>query len=366
MEQLKPLTSLRFFAALWVVLFTYVHELNMPVTLGLFQKGYLGVDLFFILSGFILSYVYLEKFGEGRFEYGKFVTLRLARIYPLHLATLGFTLLLILAAAIKGVTLDANVGNWAALPAHLTLTQAWGLAPSASFNHASWSISAEWLAYLGFPVVAAAAWPLRHRPIYAVVLAIVLMIAIHMLFAAFAGFPLTHATFQWGALRIVPCFLFGSALYLAWQAGAVRNPRIALAGTLVGTAIVIAAASVSNGDSMVDTLIVITLGFTLLSVAGLNQNGVMGNRALVYLGEISFATYMIYVPWKWVYLKAAKAVLGLGEQPLPLLWWGIGLVALVPLSALAHHLVERPGRTLVRLLGERLVNKMTYKPVKIR
>lgn len=370
MEQLKPqvksLTSLRFFAALWVVLFTYVHELNVPVTLGLFQKGYLGVDLFFILSGFILSYVYLEKFGEGRFDYGKFIVLRLARIYPLHLATLGFTLLLILAAAIKGVTLDANVGNWYALPAHLTLTQAWGLAPSASFNHASWSISAEWLAYLGFPAVAAAAWPLRNRPIYAVLLAVVLMIGINLLFAAFAGFPLTHATFQWGALRILPCFIFGSALYLAWRAGVVRNPRIALFGTLLGTLTVIAAAIASNGDSRVDVFIVITLGLTLLSVAGLNQNGLMGSRALVYLGEISFATYMIYVPWKWVYLKAAKALLGLGEQPLPLLWWAVGLVALVPLSALAHHLIERPGRHLVRVWGERLVNKMTYRPVKIR
>jgi peptidoglycan/LPS O-acetylase OafA/YrhL len=366
MEQIKSLTSLRFFAAFWVVIYTYIHELNTPITLGLFQKGYLGVDLFFILSGFILSYVYLEKFGEGGFDYGQFITLRLARIYPLHLATLGFTLLLILAAAIKGVTLDANVGNWAALPAHLTLTQAWGLAPSASFNHASWSISAEWFAYLSFPAVAAAAWPLRNRPVYAVLLAILLMIGTHLLFAAFAGFPLTHATFQWGALRIVPCFLFGSALYLAWRAGAVRNSRIALLGTLLGTLIVFAAASASHGDNMVDTLIVITLGLTLLSAAGLNQNGVMGSRALVYLGEISFATYMIYVPWKWVYLKAVKAVLGLGEQPLPLLWWLVGLVALIPLSALAHHLIERPGRRLVRTWGEQLVIKLNHGPVKSR
>ncbi|HVZ29072.1 MAG TPA: acyltransferase [Asticcacaulis sp.] len=366
MDQIKPLTSLRFFAALWVVVFTYVHEVSLPFTSGFIDKGYLGVDLFFILSGFILSYVYLEAFGEGRFDYGKFIVHRLARIYPLHLATLGFTLLLILAAAIKGVTLDANVGNWAALPAHLTLTQAWGFAPTASFNHASWSISAEWLAYLSFPLVAMAAWPLRTRPVYALLLAIVLVVAIHMLFAAFVGFPLTHATFQWGALRIVPCFLFGSALYLAWRAGAVRNRRIALFGTLLGMLIVFAAASASHGGNMIDTLIVIALGFTLLSVAGLNPDGVMGNRALVYLGEISFATYMIYVPWKWVYLKGAKALLHLDNEPLPLLWWLVGLAALVPLSALAHHLVELPCRKLVRVWGERLVNKLNYKPVKIR
>ena len=362
-EQLKPLTSLRFFAALWVVLYSYIHELNGAVDIGLFDKGYLGVDLFFVLSGFILSYVYLEAFGERRFDYARFITHRLARIYPLHIATLGFTLVLIAAAAAKGVALDGNAANWAALPAHLTLTQAWGLAPTASFNHASWSISAEWFAYLTFPAVAAVAWTLRNRPMLAVGLAVASLVALNLGFGAVAGFPLTHATFQWGALRIVPAFVFGSALYLAWRGGAVESPWLARFGTAAGSLIVIAAASFIADNALADILIVVALGLMVLSIAGMDRDGhgILSSRILVYLGEISFATYMVYVPWKWVYLKAAGAVLGLDHQPLPFVWWFAGLVALVPLSMLAHHLVELPFRRIVRRWGEAMVNKFPHK-----
>lgn len=358
--QIKPLTSLRFFAALWVVLYTYIHELQGAVAVPLLDKGYLGVDLFFILSGFILSYVYLEAFGEGRFDYGKFVVHRLARVYPLHIATLGFTLLLVTAAAIKGITLDGNAANWAALPAHLTLTQAWGLAPTASFNHPSWSISAEWFAYLSFPAVAAMAWPLRNRPLLAVGLAVVFLIALNAAFAVIAGFPLTKATFHWGALRIVPTFLFGSALYLAWRSGLVASAWAARIGSVAGMGVALVAAHFGAPDS----LVVIALGLAMLAIGGLGRDGkgILSSKPLVYLGEISFATYMIYVPWKWVYLKGIDLALGLNGAQLPFMWWLIGLVALVLLSMLAHHLIELPFRRVVRRWGEQLVNKSSPKP----
>ncbi|ESQ90234.1 acyltransferase [Asticcacaulis sp. AC460] len=358
-DHLKPLTSLRFFAAAWVVLYTYIHELNTPISFGLMEHGYLGVDLFFILSGFILSHVYLDSVGEGRFSYGTFVNHRLARVYPLHAATLLFAILLIGAAALKGVQLDPNAQNWAALPAHLTLTQAWGLAPSASFNHPSWSISAEWFAYLCFPVVAWGAWRLRHRPITAVAIAAAVVVALNLAFGAIAGFPLTKATFQWGALRIVPTFLFGAALYLAWRNGAVSNPKLAVAGAVIASLTVIIATSFYG----IDTISVLALGLLVLSLAGFGRDeqgaetgGILSSKVLVYLGEISFATYMIYVPWKWVYLKGVNMLLG-SEGPLPFFWWLAGLIALIPLSMLAHHLIERPFRNIIRDLGARWASR---------
>ena len=76
---IRPLTSLRFFAAMWVVLFHYWPKLDVGFTPTLVEKGYLGVELFFTLSGFILCHVYLTAFGEGRFRYGDFLWNRLAR-----------------------------------------------------------------------------------------------------------------------------------------------------------------------------------------------------------------------------------------------------------------------------------------------
>ena len=352
-EPIRPLTSLRFFAALWVVLYTYIKELDLPVHFGLIDHGYLGVDLFFVLSGFILSYVYLEGFGAGRFNYASFISHRLARIYPLHIAMLAFTLLLIGLAALNGVALDANAGNPAALPAHLLLMQAWGLAPTASFNHPSWSISAEWFAYLSFPAVAYAAWHLRARPMLAVGLAVLLLTMLYIAFEAITGAPLTRATFQWGALRIVPAFLLGAALYLAHRSGAVASPRVAMAGAMAASLILIAASSFSRSD----IVIVIACGLLVLSMSGLGRDGagILSSRILVYLGEISFATYMIYVPWKWLYLRAVNGLLGTSHQALPFVWWFAGLLALVPLSMLAHHLIEVPSRRVARRFGEKIL-----------
>ena len=85
---LRALTTLRFFAALWVVLYTAWEHLNVGFEPTLVSKGYLGVEVFFVLSGFILSHVYLEAAGEKRFSYRGFLWARIARVYPLHLATL--------------------------------------------------------------------------------------------------------------------------------------------------------------------------------------------------------------------------------------------------------------------------------------
>ena len=170
-EDLKPLTALRFFAAAWVVAFDYWPRLTPHVPVML-RRGHLGVEVFFVLSGFILSHVYGRKVGEGGFRYGGFLWARLARIYPVHLTTLAGLGLLVAAARMGGAQEGEGVVRLGALPAELTLTHAWGFAPIGGWNHPSWSLSAEWFAYLSFPAFAAAAWALRARPRLATALAV--------------------------------------------------------------------------------------------------------------------------------------------------------------------------------------------------
>jgi len=217
---LKSLTSLRFFAAMWVVAYHFWPNLGLAMP-AVIAKGYLGVELFFVLSGFILCHVYLENFGQGRFNYREFLWARLARIYPVHLAVLLGLMLLIATAAMMGVSAGDKLLIWPSLPAQLTLTQAWGLSPLGGWNHPSWSISAEWFAYLSFPAFAVVAWRLISRPRLALVFALALVVALNICFQAVAGFPLTKATLLWGALRIVPCFALGCAVWLAWRANLV-------------------------------------------------------------------------------------------------------------------------------------------------
>ncbi|MCA8886093.1 MAG: acyltransferase, partial [Hyphomonadaceae bacterium] len=155
-QELKPLTSLRFIAAFWVLLYHFKDHLGLGMgQFGLVADGYLGVDLFFTLSGFILAHVYLTSVEDGRFGYGGFLKNRIARVYPMHLAALGAMLVLFAGAAVLGVgESNPDAFRLSDLPAHLLMIHAWGTTPTVGWNFPSWSISAEWLAYLLFPLVA--------------------------------------------------------------------------------------------------------------------------------------------------------------------------------------------------------------------
>ena len=345
---LRALTTLRFFAALWVVLYTAWPHLDVGFTPVAVSKGYLGVETFFVLSGFILSHVYLEAAGEKRFRYGGFLWARLARVYPLHLVTLFGMIGLGLAAGMAGLAIDGSLTDWRALPANLTLTHAWGLAPSSAFNHPSWSISAEWAAYLSFPAFAFVAWRLRDRPVLATVLAAVFALGLYAAFEPLAGYSLTEATFRWGALRIVPCFALGCALYLVHRRGGV--PFAGPVALVSGLAVV---ASASLG--LWDAVTVLAAGGLILGLGSLDnaRAGVLGSKPGVYLGEISYSIYMVCAPVLLLTTNVAARLTGADDKRFHIIVW-LALVAAIPVAAMiTYHLVERPARKAMRGFADR-------------
>ncbi|MBN9320037.1 MAG: acyltransferase [Caulobacterales bacterium 68-7] len=348
-EHIRPLTSLRFFAALWVVLFHYWPKLDGPAAPAIVERGYLGVELFFTLSGFILCHVYLKRFGEGGFTYGSFLWNRLARVYPLHLFCLVGVGALALAATAAGFGVDPNILSWPSLPANLLLVHAWGFAPAAGWNHPSWSISAEWFAYLSFPAFAAVAWALRKRPWLFAAIAIGFVAVIHPLFQSLAGFPLSRATIAWGALRIVPCFFLGCAMHRLWRSQQVPGRKGPWGALFFGAAVMLAAQAGAP-----DAVIVMGFGGLILYLAHLAETGIRlgSERAFVYLGEISYSVYMICIPWMIVFVNAAAKLLSLPDEKLPLPVWMFLLIAVVPLSAASYHLVEKPARERMKLIAD--------------
>lgn len=348
-ENLKPLTALRFFAAMWVVLFHFWPDLGSARPPALVAKGYLGVELFFVLSGFILSHVYLGEFGKGRFNYPTFLWARLARVYPLHLATLAGLGLLAGIAALSGPGAGARVLVWSSLPAQFTLTQAWGLAPRGGWNHPSWSISAEWFAYLAFPTFAWIAWALRKRPGLAVALALAFLIGLELGFERMVGAPLTRATIAWGALRIVPCFTLGCAVYLLWTARRITSRSGALSASVGTLAVIVSAIHLGAPDWMSIAL----FGALLLGLASMSSAGsaVLTSPVWVYLGEASFAVYMVCIPWQLVFEKAVHRISGVPDGALPASLWLAEYLGVIPAAIMVHHLVERPAREVMRRRG---------------
>jgi len=129
--------------------------------------GYLAVSFFFILSGFVLTWNYGDRWQEE--SYKCFLIARFARIYPVYLLALLMQLPFCLH--------DFHV--WRAL-AVLLMIQSWTTMPSAlpaSLNYPSWTLSIEWSFYLCFPVLLSAVMRLRSRKL-AVVSIILLTILI--------------------------------------------------------------------------------------------------------------------------------------------------------------------------------------------
>ena len=186
---LMALTSLRAFLAMGVVLFHY--QLQWDPALGyspIIERSRLAVDAFFMLSGFILAHVYGPAFAAGTFSYRRFLVARLARLYPLHLAILGGVLIMVLGASISGVPFDLSTYTTEGFFKTLFLVQAWF--PSEigyNWSGPSWSLSAEWFAYLLFPAYALLSIRMRHRPWFLLGLGIVSYVVIDAAYVSTFG-----------------------------------------------------------------------------------------------------------------------------------------------------------------------------------
>lgn len=346
--QLVLLTLLRFVAAAWVVVYIFWPRLGLPMP-SVVEKGRLGVETFFILSGFVLSHVYLDSAAFGQFKYGAFLKARMARIYPMHLLTLVAVICLGGVALLMGRDVNEGVLSWKNLPANLFLVQAWGFADQSAFNHGSWSISAEWFAYLTFPIFAAFALRLHRRPILAVGLAAALMIGVHLGFAHFAKASLSTATIYFGALRIVPCFALGCALNLLYRSERISHPiwGASLAGIGLLCIVLFAVFNIQ------DVWIALASGGMILGLAILSDYCPSTKAFVVgtWLGEISYSIYMLMAVVDMVYFNIVEKITGISANQTPILWWILGVLSLIPLAGLTHRLIETPARLWLRSWG---------------
>src|SRR5262249_48688850 len=155
-----------------------------------FARGYLGVDFFFVLSGFIITHVYLANLAHPTAAATRvFLWHRFVRIYPVHVAVLAGLMVLLAIGRVAGIPLN-NPEDWSSadLLWNLTLLHAWGFVDHPSWNVPSWSISAEWFAYLLFPLLAPALMWLSDRST-ALLAAVAALAATAVLFTA-AGWSL--------------------------------------------------------------------------------------------------------------------------------------------------------------------------------
>ncbi|SOX52076.1 acyltransferase, partial [Mycobacterium ahvazicum] len=369
--EIKALTGLRIIAAVWVVLFHFRPMLsdispdfreNLAPVLN---SGAQGVDLFFILSGFVLTWNYLDRMGRSwsTRETLHFLWLRLARVWPVYLVTMHLAaLLVILSMHVGHVPLpEANDLTAISYIRQVLLVQLWfePFFDGTSWDGPAWSISAEWLAYLLFGVLALVVFRMklatRARTLMWLAVAASLPPVVMLLASG-------HFYTPWSWLpRIVTQFAAG-----ALACAAVRRLRLSDRGRHIAgylSLLLLAAvvgvlywfnahpiSGVVENDSggVVDVLfvpLVITLAVGLGSLPR-----VLSTRVMVYGGQISFCLYMVHelvhTSWGWA---VEQFELTPWESDSPWKWNVLGLFAIaLALSSLLYHVVEEPARRWMR------------------
>lgn len=268
---IAALTGIRALAAAWVVLDhfqTQIFDL-LPVSRFLKQYiegGYLGVEVFFVLSGFILAYNYSERFAELRKgQYLDFIVLRIARIYPVHLVSLLFLGLLFVAASALHFSINA-IYTPPNFLANVFLLQA--VPPFFALNGPAWSICAEFAAYLAFPFLALWLPSMRTAAkgfLYSGVIAVLgtsCILFVSTWHPMPTGYPLI-----W--LRIVTEFTTGCLMYSGWRHLGNRCQGafwgwVAL-GAVLGVAVIIAVVGGPNARALVSIPLIAVF---VLSCAG--------------------------------------------------------------------------------------------------
>jgi len=349
MAEIRSLTGLRGVAALTVFL-AHTREtlteqgvhLQVPTLVErLFLSGGRQVDIFFVLSGFILALTYQAWFSErlDRRSYFKFLQRRFARIYPLHFVMLIAVIALVVAAKLTQAQTRYSLDrfDFSTLPEHFLLLHALNLFGNGPgiWNPPSWSISIEALAYLLFPLLlyGCADWA-RRRPWVLVLLAIVcgfgLNAATHW---GLDGFPAIARGLSEFALGCMVVNLSGSPVdtWLRSELGSTTAVAVlALAYALTpDTGFIIGAAAAP----------------LLLSLCADNAvSKVLSTRVIFYVGEISYSIYLGH----FLYCSVAYRVISIPWMRTGALPTVLGLLFIfgfvIALSSVTYFAVERPGR----------------------
>jgi peptidoglycan/LPS O-acetylase OafA/YrhL len=328
------INGMRALAVLGVILF----HLDIPSVGG----GFLGVDVFFVISGYLITRSILNEVGEGRFSFAAFYYRRARRLFPALLVTIAASMLV-------GVLVFAPMDLLG-----LARSAVWSLAWLSNFyfwidtNYFAaeastkpllhlWSLSVEEQFYLFWPLVLLFAW--RWRTAAGVFTIIAVLFAAGLLMAEWATRELPAAAFFLTPFRV---FEFSTGGLVVWSERRSRMPS-ALSSALVigGFAVIVASFMLFDevtGAPGLNSLVICVAAAALIH-AGPSPlaDHVLANPASSYIGRISYSLYLAHWPLVVFYRYAVFRDITAPEK--------LGLfVATFALGAALYHLVEQRYR----------------------
>ncbi len=353
-KPVRAIDGLRGVAALGIVVYhmrpalAYAPELRFSA--HSFEKYFLLLDLFFVVSGYAIASGYGRTFRNriAAADYRSFLWGRFARLYPLY-----FVILMILAAQ-ETFYLVAEAAGWFAPPwppwgrptaepvgfvASLFLVQAWGFTNKLVWIIPSWYVSALVTAYLVFPLIARATAQLPQRSAGLVLVGAAggAAAALHIAYQA-GAFPGDN---DWSPVRAIVEFTLGYGLAQLAPAPAWRRHL-----QLPLLVLVFAGLHLFWRDEITLALLV-AFFWSLLDDRGLVA-APLKTRPAVWLGSVSYAIFLVHQPMLNWFDGLNNTSL---SQQLPILWeqyftWNLTLrmVLIVLVGWLAHRFIALPAQ----------------------
>jgi peptidoglycan/LPS O-acetylase OafA/YrhL len=262
-------------------------------------SSYLFVDLFFMLSGFVMTHAYRDRILRG-LPFRRYAALRLARLYPLHVVTHFLFLGVVLAQVAVysfgvGSTDPATSLHLSSFWTNLMLLQALGIQDYLYWNRPSWSISAELLAYVAFFVLT--------RTLDRAGRLLPPLIAGAAIYSALLVYDTRRldVTYDFGGLRCVAGFYLGSFLYRLHGRTTTRHAKTRLfqtAAEFVAVAVAVVGVTFSQQGSIfivaaLSAFAAIILVFTSSSTGLLGT--ALQSRALHNIGLWSYSIYLLHL-----------------------------------------------------------------------
>lgn len=348
--KIEELESIRGLAALLVV-FYHIPKWNTSLDIGIINNGYLMVELFFVLSGYVIYTAYAEKITNKN-DLFRFQFLRFGRLYPVHFVFLiAFVFIEIskyIAQSKLGIaspnTQPFVENNFTAIFQQIFLVQAIGPTHNAiTFNGPAWSISVEFYTYLIFGMSILFAG--KKKDLLFSLIAIVSLVLLA-----------SQTTFGFNDLfRCLAGFFTGCLTALVTKEQETNIPKYASLLVLASIVFFLQLKTTNQYDVALYFLTAALIASLVHSKNGY-LNYVLKLKVLTWLGSISYAVYMSHAAMLWVINQVIRVILKkpeilISEKYIPQLSYietliACGLLTLIVLSvsAFVYRFIEKPMR----------------------
>jgi len=356
-NEIKSLTGIRGLAAVYVIIFHWYvvlfhkkpHLIDhyLSVFIG---HGYLSVDLFFVLSGFLLSLTSSASFNNHllKNDYKTFMYKRFCRIFPLYIvATLLYFFLF-------------HYGEFESLLVNLTLLQGIFSFSNNSLISPGWSLTNEWVIYFFFPLGFYLIWKIRHKALILILASIIIFIVISIFRSDFLNWGNYYSLqkihgfypvilFTRGPssfLRTIAAYLLGIFAYLSFEG--IKKRAVFLKYLAIPLFVLLF-------FKETDILIILSMPFFIVYITERNViNRFLSSKVVYFLGLISYSLYVNHFLFIDTYDKISKS-LGLNVNNYLIISACYVATGTLIFSTITYYTIEKPALKYLKNIGERFI-----------